>query len=742
MGHKSLFGQLTARRGSGVSQEAAKLRGGGDSFRDQGRFLEAAQAYEAYLKFHPDDFSIWVQRGNCLKDAGDYASANAAYEAAIALRPNDPDVHVQLGHLMKLQGRKALAASCYRRANDLDPSFAPASVELKALGLRMRDLEATNDRELPGKKIRAFDISDLLAFLRHNTRVTGIQRVQSCLISELLQNGESGDITLVYHDQASQRVCAIEAVEVLQLINMTAHRDITQAEIHEQVCRICDAATSLKLRQDDTLVILGAYWIGGDYATLLLGLHRRGVRIGVYVYDLIPITHPQFVSSATRKEVQDRFLDVMSIVDFVLTISKYVANEVSIIVRNELRRDLPVLPVLLAHELPVKAENAGALAQSFAVAIPEKYALCVCTLEGRKNHLLLLQAWTSLARKHDGDIPHLILVGKWGWRIRDFKRRLEATNYANGKIMVLSGLADEELEQLYRGCMFTLFPSFVEGWGLPVGESLAYGKPCIASSTSSMPEVGGDFVRYIDPHDPISAIEEIEQALFDKEYLAKWTRRVANDFVIRRWADVAEDFVAKLALAEARCQLSPRRALNLLEPGQVYEMTRPSLDNASQDFLRQRMVQFICAEGWLPPHQSGRWSSGRHARLIIATRLSIATPVKVWLRLCPPEISDRGFVLLKDKSGRSKAVRFDTAGSGWNLFETVTEEGGAITLLLERVGSISHSESTAHAFIGLGGVGYHAVEDLDARLSIIETILTTSPISGSSPAEWPAAEQD
>lgn len=62
--------------------------------------------------------------------------------------------------------------------------------------------------------------------------------------------------------------------------------------------------------------------------------------------------------------------------------------------------------------------------------------------------------------------------------------QLESTSYLNGTIKILHDLSDWELAELYRSAMFTVFPSFEEGWGLPVGESLIFGRPCIASNTS------------------------------------------------------------------------------------------------------------------------------------------------------------------------------------------------------------------------------------------------------------------
>ena len=76
-------------------------------------------------------------------------------------------------------------------------------------------------------------------------------------------------------------------------------------------------------------------------------------------------------------------------------------------------------------------------------------------------------------------------------------------------IAVAETPSDAELAFLYRNCRFTVFPSLYEGWGLPIGESLWFGKLCIASKTSSMPEVGGDLVDYVDPKDA----DSLQQAI-------------------------------------------------------------------------------------------------------------------------------------------------------------------------------------------------------------------------------------
>ena len=97
---------------------------------------------------------------------------------------------------------------------------------------------------------------------------------------------------------------------------------------------------------------------------------------------------------------------------------------------------------------------------------------------------------------------------------------------------------------LYKATLFTVFPSFVEGWGLPVGESLMFGRPCVASNASSVPEVAGDFVEYIDPFNDHDGYEKILRFVEDREYLEERAQRIKNEFRPREWGDVAKDMIA------------------------------------------------------------------------------------------------------------------------------------------------------------------------------------------------------
>jgi glycosyltransferase involved in cell wall biosynthesis len=101
------------------------------------------------------------------------------------------------------------------------------------------------------------------------------------------------------------------------------------------------------------------------------------------------------------------------------------------------------------------------------------------------------------------------------------------------------------------GAHFTLYPSLYEGWGLPVAESLAYGKFCLASSAASIPEVGGDLIEYIDPWDVPTWAERIKWYIDHDEDLRRKEQRISEEYQPPRWEDSGR-FILECALSGAR----------------------------------------------------------------------------------------------------------------------------------------------------------------------------------------------
>lgn len=118
-----------------LPNSSKRFRDEGDRSRDRGDFVNAAAAYLSHLEEHPEDFDIWVQRGNCLKDCGDHEAALDSYNRALLLKPKDADLYLQLGHLHKLMQKFGDAADFYAKALEYDAGNVAAERELQVLRL-------------------------------------------------------------------------------------------------------------------------------------------------------------------------------------------------------------------------------------------------------------------------------------------------------------------------------------------------------------------------------------------------------------------------------------------------------------------------------------------------------------------------------------------------------------------------------------------------------------------------------
>lgn len=122
--------------------------------------------------------------------------------------------------------------------------------------------------------------------------------------------------------------------------------------------------------------------------------------------------------------------------------------------------------------------------------LPQKYLLCIGTLEPRKNTKLLIDAFVNLKIKKN--IPHkLVITGRHGWKYDSILSEIKEKNLE--KEIIFTGFVDEaDLPCIYKGADLFVFPSLYEGFGIPPLEAMASGVPVIVSDSSSLPEVVGE----------------------------------------------------------------------------------------------------------------------------------------------------------------------------------------------------------------------------------------------------------
>jgi glycosyltransferase involved in cell wall biosynthesis len=146
--------------------------------------------------------------------------------------------------------------------------------------------------------------------------------------------------------------------------------------------------------------------------------------------------------------------------------------------------------------------------------ITNPFILTVGVLEPRKNHLMLLDVIRALHRR--GHRLELVIIGRPGWR---WENPLKMAKYRDLHpwVKVLTDVPDSDLVEFYNRAEIFIYPSFYEGFGLPILEAMACGTPVIASNVSSMPEVGGAAALLADPADPGEFVSQALRLLENKE---------------------------------------------------------------------------------------------------------------------------------------------------------------------------------------------------------------------------------
>jgi glycosyltransferase involved in cell wall biosynthesis len=306
-------------------------------------------------------------------------------------------------------------------------------------------------------------------------------------------------------------------------------------------------------RPGDVLFIPGAAWFHPDYAQMVRAAREiHGVRAAVLIYDIIPVRRPEWCDRQHAEIFRIWIDSMLPLCDRLLSISRASADEVLDYARL---RNLTLRDAI--HPIPIGTgfapsrtvdELASVETPVFSrLPAPGSYVLFVSTIEARKNHALLFRVWRNLLEQMPAEkVPTLVFAGRVGWLVQDLMQQLRNTNFLNGKIVLVEHPNDDELVALYRGCRFTLFPSFYEGWGLPVTESLAFGKPCVISNRTSLPEAGGSLARYFDPEDVADALHVIRATIEDEEGLAAWEARVVREFRRVPWEDSAHEVMRHL----------------------------------------------------------------------------------------------------------------------------------------------------------------------------------------------------
>jgi glycosyltransferase involved in cell wall biosynthesis len=190
--------------------------------------------------------------------------------------------------------------------------------------------------------------------------------------------------------------------------------------------------------------------------------------------------------------------------------------------------------------------------------IARDYILSLGSLQPRKNLVRLIEAYSILrSERRETSFPQLVIAGKRGWLDQETIRAAEQNAFA-GEIVFTGYVADEDLAAIYSGAVCFVYPSYFEGFGLPVVEAMQCGVPIVASNVTSLPEVVADAGLLVNPFDSRALAKAIASLVDDGDFraeLAAKGRDRARAFTWKKTAELTLE-VYKLAF---RNQASPKQ---------------------------------------------------------------------------------------------------------------------------------------------------------------------------------------
>jgi glycosyltransferase involved in cell wall biosynthesis/Flp pilus assembly protein TadD len=614
--------------------------------------LEGAE--EAYLRAETlggSDGEPALHMGHVAKLRGDFEAAKQLYLRAVDNNPGNDDAKRELsayaGNMPSEAGlRKALdrrarqkaqsameedalaaiEALLARRGDDIDPSSRETLVSAKALLAQLSSTASDTSDDKVGRSTAAsqaivFDTSDLLSYFRHSRLPTGIQRVQIEVISDALSSDDNARVCCF--TDTSDHWIDVPAPLFLELCTL-ALKDGNR-EAPEWLTAIAELDATLMLgepvrfEQGAFLVNLGTSWWLQNYFLFIRDAKERfGIRYVPFVHDFIPIMAPEHCVKELIEDFVSWTLGVFQHADFFLVNSQAT------------KTDLKNVAEMLGHHvdddrIAVIPLNADFISRKGRSDLPDaslakwqlrknRYVLIVSTIESRKNHVLAFDAWLELIARHGvAGVPKLVCVGNKGWLNDTVYARLQNETLRK-RVVMLSSLSDDELSLLYRNCLFTIYPSLYEGWGLPVTESLCHSKVPLVSDSSSLPEAGGEFAAYFTSGSLPELIDQLESLIYDESHRREGEDHIRRRFKPRSWTEVAGQI--KSALAGFGETTGDRPTLPFAFPAKLGKY-----HPIERNYERRIWNGYVSAEvfrigsGWWWPDDWGCWTKPKGGRL-------------------------------------------------------------------------------------------------------------------------------
>lgn len=271
----------------------------------------------------------------------------------------------------------------------------------------------------------------------------------------------------------------------------------------------------------------------------------KKLKVGLVVHDLVAFKSPAkhqkkatWIERATLKKAVQKS-------KWIFTVSQYTKKDLVERYPNLKLSDKITVVYAGVRDAFFKKRDANAIIETQRrYNLDPDYIMMAGTLEPRKNITGALEAY-SLISPSNQQRYRFVIAGKKGWYYKKIFQRVKDLKLV-GRVKFLEYIPDADLVTLMQGARLFLFPSFYEGFGLPILEAMSNGVPVLASRVSSIPELGVDAIHYADPCDTVDIADGLTQLLDNEEYCKNLVAKGYEQVKKFSWGKTAQHIINAL----------------------------------------------------------------------------------------------------------------------------------------------------------------------------------------------------
>lgn len=375
--------------------------------------------------------------------------------------------------------------------------------------------------ENTGKKIKLlFDVEQLMKEAA-NAR-TGIFRVADELFKRIAVS-EEVDLYLAVTENKGNLAVYLESIGHPELEAktvrlpyaklMTKSKNVFQKWRGKFFAKCCKAYYQRLLKGFD--------WYFSPFSPIAIPVYKSDVKTAVMVHDIIPIVRPDLASKGSK--FLKKYKAWMASVDTDLVVFNSVSSQKDFLnFRKDIMPQRTMVMYLGADEKFYPngdSENSNRIIAKYGLE-PKKYVLSLSDQNKRKNIPHLICSFIRFLKISGREDIVLAVAGPQRKGCKDVADGIEDFEKYQKQIVNLGFVDEEDIAALYSNALFFVYPSLYEGFGLPVLEAMKCGAPVVCSDNSSLPEVGGDAVFYINGTDEVQTADALQQ-MCDNEVLRR-----------------------------------------------------------------------------------------------------------------------------------------------------------------------------------------------------------------------------